>query len=406
MGSLIQFHQPAPQSKFNACHRAVVDALESAAADTRLLPSQLRALRGLQNHFADSTKPSIALVVLPRGAGKSGVVALAPYVLNATRVLVITPSIIITNQINRDMNSTIPTETFYVRYHLCTPADLHFMLENGHVIKGPLDDNAERVTAQLNRHNLVIANAHKFGSTSNVNIEQLPRTLLDLVIVDEAHHYPAPTWKNIIDHFSTSKGVFLTATPYHRGHHIVGSSLNNQEEHYIACQVSRQEAVTDMRISRPVDLISVGAAEHTEEEQGDGASSMILVYTIDQADGVVDIINTRYPNVAHTVPKAVAYHGKSGTEGFKAFREGGRKFLVLCGKATEGFDRPEVSVVGILRNVAASSRVLFNQFVGRCVRRKGADDVITAWVVSHVRHAQEPNFRNMDGLAEVDPEDD
>jgi superfamily II DNA or RNA helicase len=37
--------------------------------------------------------------VIPTGGGKSGIAALAPYILNTTRVLVITPSLQITNQL-------------------------------------------------------------------------------------------------------------------------------------------------------------------------------------------------------------------------------------------------------------------------------------------------------------------
>jgi superfamily II DNA or RNA helicase len=63
----------------------------------------------------------------------------------------------------------------------------------------------------MEMNNLVIANAQKFSSNSNVDIDNIPADLFDLVIVDEAHHYPARTWKRIIDYFQMSKKVFLTA---------------------------------------------------------------------------------------------------------------------------------------------------------------------------------------------------
>ncbi len=37
----------------------------------------------------------------------------------------------------------------------------------------------------------------------------------DTVIVDEAHHYPAATWKNFVQVFKGKKVIFLTATPFH-----------------------------------------------------------------------------------------------------------------------------------------------------------------------------------------------
>jgi superfamily II DNA or RNA helicase len=47
----------------------------------------------------NNEKFRIGLIVIPTGGGKSGIAALAPYVLNTTRVLVITPSLQITNQL-------------------------------------------------------------------------------------------------------------------------------------------------------------------------------------------------------------------------------------------------------------------------------------------------------------------
>lgn len=43
-----------------------------------------------------------------------------------------------------------------------------------------------------------------------------PTDLFDLVIVDEAHHAPAPTWRAILDHFDEARKVLLTATPRRR----------------------------------------------------------------------------------------------------------------------------------------------------------------------------------------------
>ena len=45
------------------------------------------------------SEPDIALVVLPTGYGKTGVAVLAAYALSAKRVLVVTPSVKISEQI-------------------------------------------------------------------------------------------------------------------------------------------------------------------------------------------------------------------------------------------------------------------------------------------------------------------
>ena len=71
----------------------------------------------------------------------------------------------------------------------------------------------------------MITNAHKIGGKSSVAIEEINPRNYDLVIVDEAHHYPAPTWKLLVDHFDSSKRLFLTATPEHNGKPILDGRM-------------------------------------------------------------------------------------------------------------------------------------------------------------------------------------
>ena len=59
-----------------------------------------------------------------------------------------------------------------------------------------------------------------------------------------------------------------------------------------------------------------------------------------------------------------AYHTESD-DTKEQFCRGRIRVLAIVGRLLEGFDRSQVSVLGIFRNVAASSRVLFSQFVGR-----------------------------------------
>jgi superfamily II DNA or RNA helicase len=75
---------------------------------------------------------------------------------------------------------------------------------------------SEEVKAALpfrNTQTLVVTNAHKFGSVSSIDLNQFPSDFFDLIIIDEAHHYPAETWKAIVDHFRIGKILFMTATP-------------------------------------------------------------------------------------------------------------------------------------------------------------------------------------------------
>ena len=82
------------------------------------------------------------------------------------------------------------------------------------------------------------------------------------------------------------------------------------------------------------------------------------------------------------------------------------RVLVVCGRLLEGYDNKNISVCGIARNVGRSSKVIFTQFVGRCLRRAAPNDPITATIISHQYYNQRANFDALDEVTEVDMEDD
>ncbi|KAJ3144029.1 hypothetical protein HDU89_000946 [Geranomyces variabilis] len=273
-------------------------------------------------------------------------------------------------------------------------------------------------TAELERmdtSDLVIVNAHKFGTNSGVDLDKIPVNF-DLIIVDEAHHYPAATWKRIVDKFSNSKRLFLTATPKNKGEDI----LPNQSKH-LCYNLSRKEA-EDVGAIRPLLFCEVGKYAdgpeemyqvvgrklydvlqlHDQEHPEVKHQAMVLTHLKEEATKFASFIcdRTRDQHFAQ------AHHADSPANSLKDFKSGKTRVLAVCGKLIEGFDRKEVSIVVILRNVHPTSRVLFAQFVGRAVRRMGNGDPTKAVVISHCRYAQRENFYNMDALAEVDPDDD
>lgn len=226
----------SPISKFQQYSKSVTEAIENdwkakLYDHQRIAVEKVRA-QNLRDE-ADWTEKKITqkepiVVVAPTGSGKSGIIFLLPYVLQSSRVLIITPSKVITDQlaISFGLDSN---ECFLKKAGLCPPDEekredfLEKLLETVKVINA---------SAQVKPRsgNLVIVNAQKFSGASNSklvynNEEIIPDVKkffakFDTLIVDEAHHYPAETWKNIVNAFrengekSTKKIIFLTATPY------------------------------------------------------------------------------------------------------------------------------------------------------------------------------------------------
>ena len=156
---------------------------------------------------------------------------LAAYALNVRRVLVITPSVKISEQIHEAFCGNISRKI------------LPFLVEREIVPHDKIDDvrpsgrcvYRSSEIPQNSQDPFMVVNAHKIGSRSSVKIEDIPNDKYDLVIVDEAHHYPAPTWKLLVDHFNKSKRLFLTATPHHKGKYIL--------DHPPCFELTREDAV-------------------------------------------------------------------------------------------------------------------------------------------------------------------
>ena len=210
------------ESVFNANSEDMLEFLEDEYRKVRsgekmlsqLYPHQVEAVLAVREYFNPQINPNssnIALVVLPTGCGKTGVAVLASYALEASRVLVITPSIIISRQIYKAYKK------FIFNYDVLkeTPENRLAVLPTSSLIKKSTEIQ-EGMSSTV-----MVVNAHKIGGQSSVKIEDIPRDGYDLVIVDEAHHYPAPTWKLLVDHFCNSRRLFLTATPEHKGKPIL-----------------------------------------------------------------------------------------------------------------------------------------------------------------------------------------
>ena len=226
-----------PQSVFNTQNASMVKFLEEQRCkhqsneETLLYPHQIEAVRKLREYFDPQTQrnpnsSNIALVVLPTGCGKTGVAVLASYALNASRVLVITPSISISRQIavayGKKRNESLD-ESFLIKRKIIpnTSEKVQSVLPTVSLI-----EKSTEIQEGM-RSMVMVVNAHKIGNDdqpkrlTNVKIQEIPREGYDLVIVDEAHHYPAPTWEAIVKYFSNIPQIFLTATPEHKGKPIL-----------------------------------------------------------------------------------------------------------------------------------------------------------------------------------------
>ena len=142
---------------------------------------------------------------------------------------------------------------------------------------------------------------------------------------------------------------------------------------------------------------------HDEEDIRVKHQGMVIAQTkedINLAKKFCGLYNKSYPGHCEV------YDSDSSSSILTRFLVGKIRTLVIIGKLLEGFDHKPVSVLGIVRNIAPKSRVLFAQFVGRGVRKTSVDDPISAQIITHACFNQRVNYDSFDHVTEVYPEDE
>jgi len=154
------------------------------------------------------------------------------------------------------------------------------------------------------------------------------------------------------------------------------------------------------------ELIRFQLLQHdTQANQEVCHQAMILVRLSSEATSLANTLN-RVSGDANFARGVIG--DKNGEEYTTQFKDGAFKVAIICKKLLEGFDNNNVSVCVIIRNV--KSQLLFNQFIGRCVRMSefadGRKDVVNSQVITFERYRQDILWNNRDMLAEDDPEDE
>jgi superfamily II DNA or RNA helicase len=369
--------------------------LERIKANKYLFPHQKDALNALAKH---RSKHDVSLIVLPTGAGKSMVAFLAPYVLQTKQVLVITPSIIITKQLMQLYSGE--HKSFEASKLFRSKSDLE---KSRQILLG-------KDLVNVNSSFLTIVNAQKFGTSSEIDIGSIPNT--DLVIIDEAHHYPTGTWENIVKHFCHSRKLFLTVTPYNKNKLIVPKECIAYDSLSPDLAVKKgilrpvkqviidKEANDDGKIALLGDSIINALNQHDKQDNLVKHQAMILTRTIGEAVKIVEIINSKYPETT------VAYCRNVSKCIVKDFESNLYKIIVICGRLLKRYDRSSISVMGIHRKVRPESRVLYAQYVSKSFTKAHKEDSVTALIISHISFKQQENFDRLNVLADMDPKND
>lgn len=147
-----------------------------------------------------------AIIQLPVGCGKTGLVAILPFGIAKGRVLVIAPNLTIKEELEKALDITNKQKCFWRRMRVLQDKDM----ANGPYVS-TLDVGNISV---CEKSHIVVTNIQQLGTNIDKWLTRFPDDFFDLIIVDEAHHGAAASWKRVFEKFSDAKVVNLTATPF------------------------------------------------------------------------------------------------------------------------------------------------------------------------------------------------
>ncbi|MCM1296038.1 MAG: DEAD/DEAH box helicase [Muribaculaceae bacterium] len=215
-----------------------------------------------------------------------------------------------------------------------------------------------------------------------------PRSI-DVIIVDEAHHAAAPTYRKIIEHFSSAAVFGFTATA-HRGDGVglaaVFTDLLFERDTLWAIENGHLCGLECRQVALKYDMGSVRIREDGDFNQADVAKALSGT-----AAGVVEVYNryARGPAIIfaaslaevrdityllnkqadHIIAAAITGQTRNRAGLLNGFEAGILKVLVNFGVLTEGVDTCCAETILIARPIAHTNCGLYAQMVGRGLRK-------------------------------------
>jgi superfamily II DNA or RNA helicase len=324
--------------------------------------SQAGAIHALASHFSIRNEP--AIITMPTGSGKTAVLIAAAFVLRASRVLILTPSRLVREQIAEELEG------------------LTKLREIGAVLAEVPNPKVKSIrkriaTAEeweaLRGFDAIVATVQSI-SPDYENAVPPPADFFDLVLVDEAHHSPARTWKSILGVFPNAQRVLLTATPFRQdareihGRFVYTYDLRKAYEDGVFGNISFRPVTPGDDENHDI-AIAIAAEQQLNADRTAGYRHVLMVRT-DSRKRAGDLFplyeqNTGLKLKIVTGDKSLRYV----KEVIRELQEGTLDGIICVNMLGEGFNFPNLKVAAIHSPHRSLSVTL--QFIGRFARTAG-----------------------------------
>ena len=326
-------------------------------------PAQLGAIHAVAGHFAQRLDP--AIVTMPTGSGKTGVMISCAYVLRAERVLMVTPSRLVREQIAEEISSL-----FLLKRLTALPTDAD----------GPKIWTAgERITTpeqwtELRQYDVVVGTVQS-TSPALKDVAQPEPDQFDLVIVDEAHHSSARTWQALLDCFPDSRRILFTATPFRRdrreirGRFVFTYDLEQARKDGVYGMI-RYKAVEQRGDQRSRDIaVAIETEAQLRADQAVGLDHLVMVRT-DRKTRARELVEIYEEHTNLLLAPLNSDHSlRHAKSVIRRLRDGGLDGIITVNMLGEGFDLPRLKVAAV--HAPHKSLAATLQFIGRFARTAG-----------------------------------
>jgi len=324
-----------------------------------LRPYQREALQAI-NDFSEKGINK-QLVVLPTGSGKTVIFSHLPqFKQNSLPMLVLAHRAELLYQAKEKISWSNP--------------ELDIQIEQADNVAGYCD--------------VVVASVPTLGRAESERILKYPKDYFKSIVIDEAHHAAAPTYRRILDYFNAPFVLGVTATPQ-RSDNTRLTDVFDEIVYYKTIQDLIEDgylcSLVGYRIKTNTDISGVATNE------GDYVASQLedAIDTPERNAHIVAAYNSLVPESKAIVFCAGVKHANNLATSFASsqintevilgatdsdarrdilarFRSGETRVLINVGVLTEGFDEPTVETIILAR--PTRSTLLYTQIVGRGTR--------------------------------------
>ena len=322
--------------------------------------AQLGAIHAVAGHFSQRSEP--AIVTMPTGSGKTAVMIACAFVMRAKRVLIVTPSRLVREQIAEQV------ETMSLLVELTAiPAESK---RPSVAVVGKRVTTAER-WKELCNNDVVVGTVQSISPALDGVVQPEPDQF-DLVVVDEAHHSAAKIWQRLLQCFPEARRVLFTATPFRRdrreieGRFVFTYGMREARNDGLFGRI-RYQAVEARGDERARDIAVAKAAEaQLRKDHAEGLDHLMMV----RSDRKTRAQELRDVYAEHTDLRLVLLHSghslRYAKRVIRQLREGELDGIIAVNMLGEGFDLPRLKIAAVHaphRSLAATL-----QFIGRFAR--------------------------------------